>query len=360
MKICELQQIIHNEIPKYTAESWDNVGLLIGDESTEVTGVLTTLDCTEEVIDEAITLGINTIICHHPLIFSGIKQINARGYGNVMRRAIKHDIQVIAMHTNLDNYKYGVSYMIGKQIGLKDQTILLRESRKLCKLQLFVPNDHVVQMKDALAQVGAGQIGEYAHCFYTTEGTGEFMPLSSANPFVGKNGEMHYEQEMKIECVFEPQIRQQVEKVIMDVHPYETPAYDIFEYDVQADYGTGTIGRIEEMKVHELAEILKEKLDISSVKVIGNLNAQIASISIIGGAGVSYMDQIAGRADVFLTGDIKYHEAQDLLMKGQIAIDIGHYSEYVMREGLKAIIHGLIPEITVVASTTNTNPFNEI
>ncbi|UBH07712.1 Nif3-like dinuclear metal center hexameric protein [Macrococcus armenti] len=360
MNIRELEQLIHNVIPNHTAESWDNVGLLIGDTSTEVTGILTTLDCTVEVIDEAIELGINTIICHHPLIFSGIKQINAGGYGDVIRHAIKHDIQLIAMHTNLDNYKYGVSYMIGKQIGLKAQTILLRASSKLCKLQLFVPNDYTSQLKDALSQVGVGQIGEYAHCFYTSEGTGEFMPSSSANPFVGKNGEIHYEKEMKVECVFEPHLKQQVENVITNVHPYETPAYDIFEYDVTAEYGTGTIGIVDRMTVRTFAQRLKETLNIPSVKVIGDLNAEVSSVSIIGGAGVSYMDQIAGRADVFLTGDIKYHEAHDLLMKGQIAIDIGHYSEYVMIDGLKAIIQNMLPEIKVIASSTNTNPFKEV
>lgn len=360
MNIRELLQIIHREIPAHTAESWDNVGLLIGDDMTQVTGIMTTLDCTVAVIDEAVSKGVNTIICHHPLIFSGIKQINAGGYGTIMRYAIKNDIQLIAMHTNLDNYKYGVSYMIGEQIGLKNQSILLRERKTLCKLQLFVPTEAAERVKAALADAGAGQIGEYSHCFYTTEGVGQFKPSQDAQPYVGKRGEIHYEQELKVECVFEPHLRKHIENVISDVHPYETPAYDIFDYTVDAEYGTGSIGTIGKMTVRKFAELLKEKLDIPSVKVIGDMDAEIASVSIIGGAGVSYMSEISGKSDVFLTGDIKYHEAHDLLMEGQIAIDIGHYSEYVMKDGLKLILNRLIPDMLVYASATNTNPFNEV
>lgn len=359
MLIKDLLKVINQEIPFNTAESWDNVGLLIGDETAEVTGILTTLDCTIEVIEEAKNNQINTIICHHPLIFSGIKSIYANGYGKVIQALIKHDLNLIALHTNLDVHPQGVSAMIAEQLLLEDIQILLPEQKQINKLQIFVPTAHAEQLKAALAEVGAGQIGDYDHCFFSVKGSGEFRALDNSNPFVGQKGQVHQEEELKIECVFESHLKADILEAIQANHPYETPAFDILSFDIEATHGTGVKAKLSKpMQFSTFAQYAKGQLNLDVVKMIGE-DKEINTVGIIGGAGVSYIKDIARQGvDVFLTGDIKYHEAHDLIMAGQAALDITHYSEEVMKDGLKALLINILDqEINIVASKVNTNPF---
>lgn len=361
MLINTLLNTINDEIPFHTAESWDNVGLLIGDKQSEVIGILTALDCTVEVIDEAIAHDINTIICHHPLIFSGIKSIHNEGYGQVIQHLIKHDMNLIALHTNLDAHPQGVSAMIADALKLTDIKILLPEEQKLIKLQIFVPNEHAMTLKSKLAEAGAGRIGDYDHCFYSTQGTGEFRALDNANPYVGKVGEVHYEPEVKVECVFEPHLKSAILEVIEQHHPYETPAFDILTFTVPGVYGTGVQAKLSEpMMLSEFAQIAKTNLSLDVIKMIGE-DKQIETVGIIGGAGMSFLHDVKRTGvDVFLTGDIKYHEAHDVLMAGMKALDITHYSEYVMKEGLKQLLETFNLDTPIIASQVNTNPFKAI
>ncbi len=358
MLIRELLNEINQEIPLLTAENWDNVGLLIGDEAAEVSGIITALDCTLEVVQEAKEKNINTIICHHPLIFSGIKSILHSGYGEVIRCLIKNDMQLIALHTNLDAHPKGVSAMITERLELNDIEILLPEQKSIQKLQIFVPLAYAEQFKSALAEVGAGQIGDYDHCFFSVKGTGEFRALENANPFVGNKGEIHQEEEMKIECVFESSLKSDVLEVIKTHHPYETPAFDICSFDVQAEYGTGVKAALKEpMSLSDFAKNAKKKLNLDVIKMIGE-DKVINTVGIIGGSGMDYMNEVkrAG-VDVFITGDIKYHEAHDLIMAELAALDITHYAEHVMKEGLSALLSTFIKDINIVVSQIDTNPF---
>ncbi|MGK0554419.1 Nif3-like dinuclear metal center hexameric protein [Macrococcus capreoli] len=357
MKINTLMSIINNEIPMHTAESWDNVGLLIGDTEREVTGILTALDCTMAVVTEAIEQNVNTIICHHPLIFSGIKAIQNHGYGEIIHALIKNEMNLIALHTNLDAHPKGVSAMIANQLELNNIEILLPDQTELCKLQIYVPNHHAQGLKEKLAATGAGKIGDYDHCFYSSKGHGEFRPLENAQPFVGNINEVHVEEELKVECVFEPHLKQQIIEVIHQYHPYETPAYEILTFTLPAQFGTGVKAHLPQpMMLSELAQLAKAKLSLDVVKWIGE-DQRISTVGIIGGAGVSYMKDVQNKVDVLLTGDIKYHEAHDLMMMQLPAIDITHYSECVMKEGLKRLLDALI-DVPVIASSVNTNPFN--
>ncbi|MCE4956136.1 Nif3-like dinuclear metal center hexameric protein [Macrococcoides caseolyticum] len=360
MKIKDLMKLINKEIPLKTAESWDNVGLIIGDNESHVTGILTTLDCTKAVVEEALTHNINTIICHHPLIFKGIQSIHNTGYGEVMHALIKNEINLIALHTNLDAHPKGVSAMIAEKLALESIEILLPENHTLCKLQLFVPKEHTTLLKNKLAEIGAGSIGDYDHCFFSTSGQGEFFPNDNANPFVGIKNEIHYEDEIKLECVFAPHLKTDIIKLIHQFHPYETPAFDIFEMTVPAPYGTGVKAQLSKpMLLSELAQFAKSALALDVVKIIGE-DKRVSSVAIIGGAGVSYMYQVQNSdVDVLLTGDIKYHEAHDLLMMQLPAIDITHYSEWVMKEGLKRLLDAWI-DAPILASNVNTNPFKSI
>lgn len=361
MLIKELLKKINHEIPLNTAENWDNVGLLIGDEETKVTGIMTALDCTLDVILEAKEKNVNTIICHHPLIFGGIKSVVQSGYGAVIRSLIKHDIQLIALHTNLDAHPQGVSAMIAEKLVLNDVEILLPQQKTMNKLQIFVPVAYAEQLKSALAEAGAGQIGNYDHCFFSVTGTGEFRALENANPFIGEKDEVHQEDEVKIECVFESHLKSDIQDAIKENHPYETPAFDILTFDIPSDHGTGVKAKLNEpMLLSAFAEQVKSKLNLDVVKMIGQ-DKQISSVGIIGGAGMDYMKKVkSSGVDVFLTGDIKYHEAHDILMANFTALDITHYAEYVMKEGLKELLTSIFKEIKIFTSQTDTNPFKVI
>lgn len=361
MQIRELLGKIDAEIPFSKAESWDNVGLLIGDMSSEVTGIPTTLDCTLEVVQEAVAKHCNTIIAHHPLIFSGIKRIENKGYGAVIHALIKNDIQLIAMHTNLDAYNRGVSAMIADKIGLTKQQILLPAEREMAKLQIFVPHEHAEPLKRALAEAGVGRIGDYSDCFFQLEGQGQFRPNESASPYIGTSNQLEVVDEIKLECVFEPHLQQQVEATIHTAHPYEEPAYDIYRFKVTDQFGTGIRGELERgMKAEEWLLHVKEQLGIQTLRIIGDSSKMISTVGIISGAGVSYMKEVAATGvDLFLTGDIKYHEAHDLLMTGLLTADIEHYSEQVMIAGLRDLLQSF-GCTQVEASEHATNPFKAI
>ncbi|WP_414046266.1 Nif3-like dinuclear metal center hexameric protein [Macrococcus equi] len=360
MKTKTLLDIINQEIPLNTAEDWDNVGLLIGDTEREVTGIITALDCTLDVVFDAKSKNVNTIICHHPLIFSGIKSIHNNGYGEIIHELIKSEINLIALHTNLDAHPQGVSAMIAKSLSLQNIEILIPSQITMYKLQVFVPTEYAEQLKSALAEVGVGKIGNYDHCFFSLKGTGEFRGLEGANPFVGNKGDIHYEEEVKIECVFKQNLKQNVIETIQSVHPYETPAFDIIAFDQEVNFGTGVKAKLSHpMLLSEFAQLTKQNLQLDTVKMIGT-DKQVETVGIIGGAGVSYMNEVLKKdVDVFMTGDIKYHEAHDLLMSGQATLDISHYSEYVMKEGLKSLLEQHI-DVRIFTSEINTNPFKTI
>lgn len=358
MNVNQLLQLLNEEFPFSKAESWDNVGLLIGDKEDKINKILITLDATLEVVEEAVANEVNVIVAHHPLIFSGIKSINAEGYSQVMRMLIKHDINLIAMHTNLDAHPHGVSAMIGEKVGLRNMEILIKQSVDRNKLQVFVPKTHVESLKKQLALSGAGNIGDYSECFYQVEGLGQFKPNDNANPYIGEKGQVEQVEEIKLECVFEPKYRSAIERAIQKYHPYEEPAYDITTFNVTDDFGTGIKGKLAQpVLLRDWLPKVKEKLEIDSVKLIGDSEKTIQTVGIIGGAGVSYMqDVMKANVDIFLTGDIKYHEAHDLLMADQTTLDIQHYSEHVMKNGLKQMLSSLI-DVPVIESSVNTNPF---
>ncbi|GGB04698.1 Nif3-like dinuclear metal center hexameric protein [Macrococcus hajekii] len=362
MQINDLLRLINQHIPFNRAEDWDNVGLLIGDTESHVTGILTTLDCTLEVVEEAIEKECNTIIAHHPLIFSGIKTIHNHGYGKVMHALIKNDISLIAMHTNLDAHPKGVSAMIADCIGLINQQILLPYEREMNKLQVYVPAEHAAQLKCALAAAGAGQMGNYTECFYQTEGKGQFRPDDSADPYIGKSNQLEVVDELRLECVFEPKLKQNIEQALLSSHPYEEPAYDIYSFQVKDSFGTGIKGEVPQAVVLEkwLPEI-KQHLGISSLRLIGDHKKEVKTVAIISGSGVSYKEQVQSQGvDLFLTGDIKYHDAHDLLMMNLTTADIEHYSEVVMVEGLRDLLTALNADLKVLASEQSSDPFTVI
>ena len=309
-------------------EEYDNAGLIIGDSNITCTGALCTLDVTVEVVKEAKSKNCNLIVAHHPIIFRGIKKINGKSYvEKVVIEAIKNDIAIYASHTNLDNILLGVNGKIASRIGLKNISILSPKPGILRRLITFAPVDKAEQVRKAIFDAGAGHIGKYSECSFNSEGTGTFKADEGADPYVGEIGKQHKEKETKIEIVYPFYLEQQVVKALVDHHPYEEVAYDIFTMDnVHYGVGSGIIGELDQPKSpEELLKQLKSSFGLKVIKHTNLLQKPVKNVAVCGGAG-SFLIGTAkkAKADVYITSDIKYHEffdAEDQL----VLMDIGHY-----------------------------------
>lgn len=360
MIIKDLLNIINKHVPFSSSESWDNVGLLIGTKESEVEGVLTTLDCTEQVVDEAIDKHINTIIAHHPLIFKGVKNINDTSYGPIIRKLIKHDINLIALHTNLDVYAKGVSYMIGDKIGLQNMSILDKQNESYYKVQIFVPDENLEAMKSVFDDHDLAKTKEYSNVFFQSQGKGQFKPTDQAQPHIGEANKTEVVYETKLEFMIDAKDKSLAETLIYTHHPYEEPVFDFIEMKKDATRGLGIIGELKQsMSVQSFVELYKQNLNIPAVRFIGDKDSTIKKVAIVGGAGIEYAELAKSKqADLFITGDVKHHEALDAMMDGINVLDVNHYSEYVMKDGLKLLLEDWTNNsVQVKASDLNTDPY---
>jgi len=362
MKISEITSFIENYAPISLQESYDNCGLLVGNKSTEITGALITLDVTEEVIDEAINKKCQLIISHHPLIFQGLKKINGTtSTEKILIKAIKNDLSIYAAHTNLDNIDKGVNSILCNKIGLLNTAILRPGKDILRKLVTFCPTDQADDVRKAIFEAGAGKIGDYDSCSFNTEGEGTFRALENANPFVGETNKLHFEPEVKIEAIYPYYNEANIIKSLISAHPYEEVAYDIYPL-ANKFYraGAGMIGFIEE-EIIDIAflEMVKHKINIGCIRHSNLSGMKIKKVAICGGSGSFLInDAIAAGADIFLCGDLKYHDFQ-LASDNFIIADIGHYeSEQFTIELLYNILIKNFPKFALRISEINTNPVN--
>ena len=362
MNVHAVTRLIEAEAPLVLKESYDNVGLLIGNGNMEVKGVLIAIDITEAVIDEAIAGNFNLIVSHHPLIFGGLKKIT--GSTDVQRsviKAIKHDIAIYAAHTNIDNVINGVSGRMADKLGLINKQVLIPKEGVLLKLVTFVPQLHAFSVRDALFAAGAGTIGNYDACSFNSEGLGTFRAGDQTNPFVGLPGELHTEKEVRIEVILPAFLKAKVIEALLRSHPYEEPAHDI--YQLQNEWngvGMGVIAELPEAE-NELDFLTKIKavfrLDI--IRHTNLLNKKIKKVALCGGSGSSLVHAaIDAEADIFISGDFKYHEFFDAENRIIIA-DIGHYeSEQFTKDIFYEIITKKMPTFAVQISDIKTNPIN--
>ncbi len=343
-------------------ESYDNAGLLTGNSGWECSGALVTLDATEPVIQEAITRKCNLIIAHHPIIFGGLKKINGKNYvEKAVVSAIKNDIAIYAIHTNLDNMLHGVNGKIADKLGLVNRSWVSSKPATLKKIFTFVPVDHAEAVRKAIFDAGAGHIGNYSETSYNTEGTGTFKPGEGANPFSGSIGERQYEKEIKMEIIFPAHLQQHIVRAMIKAHPYEEVAYDVVELaNTHAGIGSGLLG--------ELQEAIDEKTFLGKIKQVFQVpvvrhtrltGRPVKKIAVCGGAGSFLIPKaLAAGIDFFITSDIKYHEffdANDLM----VIADIGHFeSEQFTVDLLYDILHKKFPTFAVLKSETQTNPVN--
>jgi len=360
MKLKEIAAFFEKLAPLQYQESYDNSGLQVGNPGQEITGALVTFDITDEVIDEAIRKNINLVIGHHPLIFGGLKSITGKNMTErVVLKAIKNDIAIYAAHTNFDVIKNGVNGKICQTIGLENLKILDPVSGKLKKLVVFVPHDHAEKVRSALFESGAGGIGNYDSCSYNLEGNGTFKGNEETNPFTGAKGELHTEPETRIETIFPEHLKGSVISSMIQAHPYEEVAYDIYPLDNKYNqFGMGMTGELlKPMNETEFLTHLKKSFNSDVIRHTTLLDKPVKKVAVCGGAGSFLLNKaISAKADVFVSADFKYHQFFDADSKILIT-DIGHYeSEQYTREAFYDLIIKNFPKFAVHLSEINTNP----
>ncbi len=362
MKIKNVIGYLEQIAPPSLQESYDNSGLLVGDADLDCTGIIVCLDSTEDIIEEAITKGCNLIVAHHPIVFSGLKRFTGKNYiEKTVIKAIKNDIAIYAIHTNLDNVKHGVNGVWANALGLKNQRILAPKNGILKKLVVFVPESDTENVLQAMFEAGAGNIGNYAECSFSADGAGTFKPLENANPYVGEIGKRKVEEENKVEVLVESFKVGRVIAAMKKSHPYEEVAYDIIELEnAHTEIGAGMIGELSE-SVDAIAwmQYLKEKMNCGVVRHTPLHKNSIRKVAICGGSGSFLLNHAINQgADIFVTSDFKYHQFFDAENKIIIA-DIGHYeSEHLTIDYLVRVLKEKFTTFAVLLTKVNTNPIN--
>ena len=348
--------------PKYYQESYDNSGLITGNAKAGVTKILVTLDCTEDVVREAITSGVNLIVAHHPIVFKGLKRLTGSHYvERVLILAIKNDIAIYAIHTNLDNVLSGVNQKICQRLGLTNTKVLMPKTGVLSKLVSFVPGGKTGDVLDALYLAGAGQIGNYKNCSFTSEGTGTFKPDEGAIPSVGTVNVQEFVEESRIEVIFPTHLQHKIITALRKAHPYEEVAYYVTALlNDNQEVGSGMTGDLP-VPQEPLAFLrgLKDRMNVKVIRHTKMLDAPIKKVAVCGGSGSFLLNNaISSGSQIFITSDFKYHEFFDA--DGKIIIaDIGHFeSEEFTKELLVDVLMKKFPTFAIIFSKTVTNPIS--
>ena len=362
MQIKDIIQALEALAPSIYQESYDNAGLILGSSQWECTGIICSLDATEQVVLEAKAKGCNLVVAHHPILFKGIKQLNGKNYiEQTLITAIKYDIAIYAIHTNLDNVIWGVNGKIADQSGLLNRQILVPKAGLLSKLVCFAPNSAVENIKNALFAAGAGHIGNYSECSFQVNGWGNFKGEPGSNPTIGQTGQRTSTEEVRIEFIHPAHLQKKLVSAMIKAHPYEEVAYDLIP--LINDYqhiGSGIIGDLPEpMEEASLFNMLQTSFGLSVIKHSKFLQKRVQKIAICGGAGSFLIGPAIGAgAHVLISADLKYHEFFDA--NGRILIaDIGHWeSEQYTADLLIDILQAKFPTFAVLNSVIKTNPVN--
>lgn len=360
--------------PRKLAESWDNIGLLVGKEEQDVHRIMVALDATEEVIDQCVAEEVDLLITHHPIIFKGVKQLtNQQATGRKLMKLMQNNIACYALHTNFD-----VAVMAkeaAKKLDLSNPRILSQTyQQNLFKLVVYVPVDSIDKVRAALTKEGAGHIGNYSDCTFGAQGMGTFKGEEGTDPYIGTPNEVTFTQEVRLETVVTEDKLERTIQSMLRVHPYEEVAYDI--YCLENGYnklGIGYYGYLQQdMSLEEVAEYVKTTFGLTHVTVIGELDRRVASVAISPGSGEDYIeDALRAKVDVYITGDVKYHAALDAKEKGLMIIDAGHYgTEHLFAEFMRRYLHDYlytadqnyvgVPEDVQILIANETNPFSII
>ena len=360
MTISSIIHCLHNWANPSLQESYDNAGLICGNPNQQVTRILVCLDATEAVVDEAIRKNAELIVAHHPIVFKGLKRFTGNSYvEKTLIKAIKNDIAIFAIHTNLDNIESGVNAEIANRLGIVNPRILSPKNQLLYKLAVFVPKQNADNLANAMFLAGAGRIGNYDRASFRSEGIGSFRPGPKANPHLGKIGTTEYVEELKLEMLVEKHLLNPVINAMIQNHPYEEVAYDYWELEnTHAQIGSGMIGELpSEMPLLSFLTLLKEKFNLQMAKYTGNPNKMVKKVAFCGGSG-SFLIPCALKqnADLFLSADFKYHEFFDAEDKMTI-VDMGHYeSEQFTVDLIMRKLQAQCDGIEILPTEMNTNP----
>jgi dinuclear metal center YbgI/SA1388 family protein len=359
MKLAEIISVIESHAPIALQESYDNTGLATGDAAMEVRSALLCIDITEKIIEEAIQIGANLIISHHPVLFHPLKRLTgSTSDERIIIEAIRNNIALYSAHTNLDNIFQGVNHKICTKLNLLNPGVLAPSEGMLRKLVTFVPSEHEETVRNALFNAGAGHIGQYDQCSFNANGQGSFRALPGTHPYKGEIDQFHLEKETRIETVFPAHLQKQIIRALLSSHPYEEVAYDIYRIENAFEMaGSGMVGELERpMAENDFFQHVKEVFHCGMIRCSPFLNKAVKKIAVCGGSGAFLAGAaMAARADVFLTADVRYHQFFEA--DGRIVIaDIGHYeSEQFTIEIFYELIKKKLPNFAVHFSRINTN-----
>jgi dinuclear metal center YbgI/SA1388 family protein len=360
MKLSQLTNYLESIAPLAYQEDYDNAGLIVGNPDQEIRQVLISLDCIEAVVDEAIATNCQVIVSHHPIVFKGLKKFNGKTYvERVVEKAIRNDIAIYAIHTNLDSVLTGVNARICEILGVENCRILAPKHGILKKLVTYVPVSHADQVRNALFTAGAGNIGNYSECSFSAEGSGTFKGNEDSDPYVGEPGVRHTEEELRVETVYPANLESKILMALILAHPYEEVAYDLYVLTNQhQQVGSGMVGELDQpVDAEDFLFGLKEKMHAHVIRHTAFTGKQIKKVAVCGGSGSFLLKHaIAAGADIFITADYKYHEFFDA--EGKITIaDIGHFeSEQFTQQLLHEMIQKKFTALPIRLTSVNTNP----
>lgn len=360
MKIKDITDYLETIAPIDYQEGYDNSGLIVGDKNAPVKKALITLDATEEVIDEAIREKCQLIIAHHPIVFGGLKKFNGKNYvERVVIKAIKNNIAIYAIHTNYDNVLTGVNAKICERLGLTDVRILAPKKGLLKKLVTFIPNQYYEEVSSAVYAAGAGNIGNYSETGFGTPGMGTFKGNAASKPVIGKAGEKEHVEEVRFETIYPANIEGKVVAALLQAHPYEEVAYDLIALDnYYSNVGSGMVGNLKKpVDGLSFLKSVKKSLKTDCIRYTAILDKPVERVAVCGGAGRFLLNSAIGAgADVFITGDFKYHDFFDADGKITVA-DVGHFeSEQFTKDLLAEQISKKFPTFAALISNISTNP----
>ena len=360
MKVKDIIAVLEEMAPLAYAEDFDNVGLLVGNVNLDVTGVLVCHDALVPVIDEAIAGNCNMVVCFHPILFSGLKKITGKNYvERAVIKAIKNDIAIYAVHTALDNHRHGVNKIFCDALGLKNTKVLIPKENFIYKLVTYTIPENLEKLRNALFDAGAGNIGNYENCSFSSQGLGTYQGNEDSNPEIGEPGEFVEAQEIKLEVTFEKHLEPKILRALFKNHVYEEVAYEI--YSLQNNHqniGLGMTGELEQsMNEQAFLKFVKEKMQADGIRHSAYIGKEIKKVAVLGGSGsFAIKAAIASGADAFLTADLKYHQFYEAEGKLLLA-DIGHFeSERYTKNYIVDYLTKKIPNFAFILSQENTNP----
>ena len=366
MKISSLIERLEAWVPPGLAESWDASGLQVGDPDGDTGAVLLCLDVSESTLSEAVENGAKLVLSHHPLLFTPLKSLDVRsGVGRLIHQCITSGLTVYSLHTNLDKIAGGMNDYAMELLGIRETAVLVPSSEegKFFKLVTFVPEEKRESLLKALFEAGGGKIGAYEGCSFASPGEGTFFAGEETTPVVGEKGTWNRVPEARIEVLFPAGSLERGINALMAAHPYEVPAYDIYPLYTPPVRGSG-FGRIGQLEPPSSWEAfltrIRQALGVEAFRIVGKPVEPVSRVALCTGSGASFIPQAAGKAQVYITGDVKFHEAQEAEALGLTVVDVGHFAlERIFGDVMARWFEreGLTGDVKIFKSTRERDPF---